>query len=111
MDRRAVVELLVDRARLARAGEAAEAGAAGAHAPGRHGDRERPHLGRDRLGVEPAPGEPGTQVRVVGREVGREAAVVVGDEGGVDAERGHGAAPQRLKAIWLPASTLSTLPV
>ena len=48
LDDGAVVELVEDVARLARPGEAREAGAAGADAPGGHGDAE----GRD-LGLDP----------------------------------------------------------
>ncbi len=58
MDRRAVLELVEDAARLARAGEAREARAARADAPGRNGDGEGGRLGGDRLDVDAAALEP-----------------------------------------------------
>ena len=52
VQRRDVVELLLDRPRLAAAGKAAEAGAAGAERPGGSGDAEAPHLLDHALGVD-----------------------------------------------------------
>ena len=52
VQRRDVVELFLDPARLPAAGKAAEAGAAGPERPGRGGDAEAPHLLDHTLGVD-----------------------------------------------------------
>ena len=52
VQRRDVVQLLLDPARLPAAGKAAEAGAAGPERPGRRGDAETPHLLDHTLGVD-----------------------------------------------------------
>ena len=53
VDRRAVLELVEDAARLARTGKPGETRAAGPDAPGRHGDGEGRDPGGHRVDVEP----------------------------------------------------------
>src|SRR5208283_4561728 len=74
VDRRAVLELVENAARLAGARKAGEARSARAYAPGRDGDRKDGDLRRDRLDVEAAalklPAERGIVVLEGGRALG-----------------------------------------
>jgi hypothetical protein len=76
VDDGAVVDLLVDRLRLATAGKAPEAGAAGRERPRRQRDAERHGGPRDRLDVDAAPSELRPEVRVVVFERGGPGVVV-----------------------------------
>src|SRR5262249_19130865 len=90
-DDRAVLQLLVDVARLARPGEAREARAAGAHAPRGHGHAEGLGAPDQVLDVPPAAAQHAAQVLVVLVEPGLGLAVVLGDEAAADLEvRRHG---------------------
>src|SRR5579863_4634291 len=86
MDRRAIVELVEEAARLAGAGKAGEARAAGADAPRWDGDAERHHRAHQRLDRDSAPAKLARQRLVVLGERGLDRAVLFGDKAGLDAE-------------------------
>src|SRR5262249_50220646 len=89
LDGGAVLELLVDVARLARLREAAEARAAGADAPRRDRDLERLRALRQRLDVGAAPLQTRAELGEVAREVGGGLRILLGHELRIDDGPGH----------------------
>ena len=92
VDRRAILELVENVARLAGAGKAGEARAAGADAPGRDGDGEGGDLRRDRLDVEAAPRQLPAERAVIVLERGGALRVLLGDQR-IGNAIGHGSLP------------------
>lgn len=105
----AVLQLVIDIARLAIAGEAGEARAAGADTPGGHGDRIGRDLGLHRIDIDAAAGKLCAEMLVVAFQIGDTSVVLARHH--ILGNHRHQEIPQRVKDWALPASTLTMLPV